>query len=78
MAREDIRVERTVLADGKVVSTVRLPIDHGWGGTPLWYETMVFPNEDDYGDLDCDRYTTREQAEAGHRAMVEKWADGGV
>lgn len=51
------------------VSTVRLSADHGFGGKPLWYETMVFPM-DSWGDLDCQRYETEEEARAGHDAMV--------
>lgn len=54
------------------VSTVRLTCDHGRGGTPLWYETMVFPM-DGWGDLFCERYSTRDQAVAGHQVAVETW-----
>lgn len=53
------------------VSTVRLSVDHGWGGKPLWYETMVFPM-DSWGDLDCERYETEEEARIGHDAMVKR------
>jgi hypothetical protein len=59
----------------RCVSTVRLTIDHGFDGVPKWYETMVFPAKDgkiiDYGDLFCERYTTEEEATAGHQAVVE-------
>ena len=45
--------------------------DHG-------YETMVFAcnNEGevtDWKDLDCKRYHSLEEMQAGHKAMVEKW-----
>lgn len=47
------------------VSTVYLGLDHGWGdGPPLIYETMIFGGAADQWQ---DRYTTREQAVAGHR-----------
>lgn len=67
---EDRRVGLTERA-GVTVSTVFLQIDHGFGGTPLWFETMVFRN----GEADeefTERYTTYEEAEAGHRAICEK------
>jgi len=70
--------ERTVVATQLphvVVSTVRLTIDHGFG-TPLWFETMVFPhdgNDITWGALDSDRYTTEEQARIGHDVIVERW-----
>lgn len=62
------------VADTKVgdvrVSTVFLGLDHSFGGEPLLlFETMIFG-----GSLndEMDRYTTWEQAEAGHRAWVER------
>lgn len=50
------------------ISTVFLGLDHSFGeGPPLLFETMVFG-----GALDGEqgRYTTWEEAEAGHRKMV--------
>lgn len=62
------------------VSTVFLGMDHQFrlGGPPLIYETMVFDQRDlkpgTVGrDLDMYRYSTREQAEAGHRAVVQEY-----
>jgi hypothetical protein len=52
------------------VSTVFLGLDHQYGmGPPLLFETMVFG-----GGLDGHqtRYSTWEEAVAGHRAMVER------
>jgi hypothetical protein len=61
------------LPNGKRVSTVFLKIDHRFGneGPPVLYETMVFQGES-FDDLDCERYSTKEQAIAGHKAMMEK------
>lgn len=59
------------LRGGLRVSTVRLSCDHGFGGTPLWYETMVFP-DNGWDDLACERYETEDQAIAGHAAMLER------
>lgn len=52
------------------VSTVFLGIDHnhGWGA-PRWFETMVFVAGE---GVDLVRYSTWEEAEAGHAAMVKK------
>lgn len=65
------------------VSTVFLGLDHGfvpWDGPqPVLFETMVFPRteQDDpkdkanWRDEIMQRYCTLEQAEAGHKAIVE-------
>ncbi len=50
------------------ISTVFLGLNHCFGeGPPVLFETMVFG-----GDLDQEqeRYTTWDEAEAGHAAMV--------
>ena len=56
---------------GSQVSTVFMGLDHRFDpkGPPLLYETLVFggPLEDD-----MDRYSTREEALAGHKAMVAR------
>lgn len=53
------------------VSTVFLTIDHNWmgGSPPLLFETMVF-GPDSTTDLDMERYSTWEEAAAGHSDMV--------
>jgi hypothetical protein len=53
---------------GVRVSTVFLGVDHNWGeGPPLIYETMIFGGpHDDYQE----RYSTREEALAGHANAV--------
>lgn len=67
-------VEQTTLPGGVWISTVLLGLDHQFGdGPPLIFETMVFESSDYGPDLDMDRYSTREQAEEGHRRMVTKW-----
>lgn len=56
--------------NGVHVSTVFLGIDHSWGnGAPILFETMVFG-----GVLDSyqRRYSTYEQAEAGHILACEE------
>jgi hypothetical protein len=71
---ESMDDQKTYVAD-RCVSTVRLTIDHGFDGVPKWYETMVFPAKDGKitgrDELFCERYTTEEEAAAGHQAVVE-------
>lgn len=70
---ENRRVANEIVNDKWRVSTVFLGIDHSFGeGEPLLFETMVFEG-DDATDLDCARYSTWEQAVAGHAHMVEVW-----
>lgn len=51
------------------ISTVFLPIDHGWGeGPPILFETMVFGYE---GDAEYQwRYISEEDALFGHALIV--------
>ena len=74
--KDSRRVALTQLPE-VVVSTVRLCIDHGSGGTPLWYETLVFPHDGkeitSWGEIDGSRYTTTEQAQEGHEKIVSRW-----
>ena len=60
-----------VTGDGDVrVSTVFLGLNHQWGaGPPLLFETMVFGGP---LDQEMERYSTWDEAEAGHREMVRR------
>ena len=51
------------------ISTVFLGLNHGYDNEILLFETMVFGGA---LDEEMDRYRTYEEAEAGHRAMVER------
>jgi len=63
-------VAKTEVRPGIVVSTVFIGIDHSFGhGKPLLFETMVFS---DYGGDDEVRYSTWDEAVAGHVATVAK------
>lgn len=71
---EKNRAQRQVcvdmLPDGVRVSTVFLGLDHSFGaGPPLLFETLVFEGPMD-GEMD--RYSTWDEAERGHAAMVER------
>lgn len=63
-------VAKTEVAPGVRVSTVFLGLDHRWGseGPPVLFETMVFGGQLN-GEIE--RYCTWEDAEAGHKAMIE-------
>ncbi len=71
----------TTKGDNWVISTVFLGIDHNFSGhgDPILFETMVFRTKDWNGEgdglleHDCERYSTWEEAEKGHKVMVEKW-----
>ena len=67
------KTDRTVAKTkiGKVlVSTVFLSLDHQWGeGQPLLFETLVFRG---ILDGEMERYSTLDEAKAGHELMVER------
>jgi hypothetical protein len=49
------------------ISTVFLGLDHGYGGSPILWETMIFGgSHDSY----CERYTSRAAALEGHAKAV--------
>lgn len=51
------------------VSTVFLGMNHSFGeGPPLWFETMIFGGKNDEYQT---RYSTWDQALAGHKAIVK-------
>jgi len=67
---ENRRVAFDKIGDEAEVSTVFLSLDHSFGhGAPLLFETLVFGGK---LDGEQDRYSTWDEAEAGHRAMVER------
>jgi len=60
--------------DKWAVSTVWLGINHNFAGAgpPLIFESMVFPL-DSFEDQDCRRYSTLDDALAGHAELVSEW-----
>jgi hypothetical protein len=69
-------VEQTDLPNGVLVSTVWLGLDHQFGdGPPLIFETMVFGDRESGRDLAQERYSTLDEARAGHAAMVKEWSE---
>jgi hypothetical protein len=68
------RVALDLVDDRWSVSTVWLGLDHQFlgDGPPLIFETMVFDKgSPSYHDMEQRRYSTLEQALAGHAEMVQ-------
>lgn len=68
------RVAETIVESARV-STVCLPVNLGFGGRPLYFETMVFGGA---LDQETDRYETLEEAMLGHERMVARVKEGKV
>jgi len=68
-------IKQEELENGKFVSTVWLGLDYQLeeGEPPLIFETMVFPMEGNWDEEYCERYSTLEEAEEGHRRIVNKY-----
>jgi len=81
-SREDRRRIAWTGNKHKFVSTVFLGLDHRFlsNGPPLLFETMAFVDggekwesgEPRYESIDCVRYSSWDDAETGHKAMVRK------
>ena len=72
----DDRLVKQTIVNSKLVSTMFLAIDHGWGGSPKLFETMVFPvnysgEVTNWSELYCERYGTWNEAIDGHAKAVE-------
>lgn len=61
-------VKKSWVGDSEV-STVFLGIDHGFGGAPMWFETMIFAGPLDQSQR---RYATWTEALEGHEDAVEE------
>lgn len=68
------RVAQTLVGD-VWVSTVFLGLDHGFSmnpeDPPVLFETMCFSDRENFEDFNMQRYCTWDEAEAGHRSVVE-------
>lgn len=71
----DRHVDFTVIDIGEEVSTVFMGLDHRFfgDGPALLFETMVFGGNFDGEQL---RYSTWDEAEAGHKRMVARVMEG--
>ena len=66
-------IKQETLPDGKYVSTVWLGLNHQYGsGPPLIFETMVFPTKGRLDEERCQRYSTLDDALAGHAEIVHE------
>jgi hypothetical protein len=66
-------VARDVMPGESLVSTVLLGMNHGFGGVPLIFETMVFSASGN-GDF-CQRYSTLQEARQGHAEVVARLSE---
>ena len=61
---------------GLLISTVFLEINHRYFNQNLWYETMIFLEED---GIDCSyekRYETKEEAISDHNRIIDDLNNG--
>lgn len=60
------------------VSTVDLGLNHNFNlsGPPLYYETMIFPENETFDVYYCNRYSEREEALKSHEALVYNILNG--
>lgn len=66
------RIIKQETVNNKFISTVHIVFNHNSDpdGLPLIFETMVFPNSEDFEDEYCERYSSLEDALAGHQRAV--------
>lgn len=69
------RIKYEILPNGYIVSTVWLGLDHSHSEImKLIFETRVFEKKGSWSNLDRERYSNLEEAENGHKEMVNKWS----
>jgi hypothetical protein len=73
--RPNRHVARDVLENGKVVSTIERVFDIMPAlGSGSNYESIVFPSEEEWFDLEMVGYDTEKEAIEGHKKLIEKWS----
>ena len=55
-----------------LISTVWLGLSYQYGDGLLFFETMIFDEDKNNQDIGCQRYTTKEEAIAGHED-AKRW-----
>ena len=70
-------IKQETTPNGYYVSTVFLGIDHNLfdTGRPLLFETMVWEKHKDGEEEVQERYSTYDEAEAGHKRFVEEYSN---
>jgi hypothetical protein len=69
-SRDERKLVHTEVVPETIVSTVFLGLDHGYGGIPILWETMVFSDDARVENEYQRRYHTREEALRGHEETV--------
>lgn len=69
------RVNRTLLPNGLLISTVCLMLNHAFRDhqVPVIFETMVFAPDSEYSDMYSRRYCRLSEARKGHREVIVKY-----
>lgn len=71
-----IMINQTTLFDGKWISTIWIGINHSFVvGKEMFFETIVFENENNLNAIHIERYTTLKEAKTGHKKVVEHWME---
>ena len=67
-------VHDTTTKEGYWISTVWIGLDYSFGkGSPMIFETMIFPCKGEGGELYMNRYHTVEEAKKGHQYVVDNY-----
>ena len=78
---ENKRVVKQETVNNKYVSTVFLGMDHNTdpynnNGSPVLFETMVFPDKENYSEMYCKRCCFYDDALLMHQEAIQ-WVKGG-
>lgn len=81
--RFDLKTKVEYKGETYIVSTIDLGIDHNFGmGKPLYYETMIFLENEDYKNNEFSdfqlRYSTEEEARISHENIVKAFERGEI
>ena len=81
--RFDLKTKVEYKGKTYTVSTVDLGLDHNFGlGKPLYYETMIFLENEDYKNNEFSdfqlRYSTEEETRIGHENIVKAFERGEI
>ena len=79
MRKEDGKHVKDEVVNEHRISTVWLGLDHECedGMPPLLFETMIF-SPGTFSEIYCDRYSTWDEAVAGHERAKEKFLAGEI
>jgi hypothetical protein len=76
---ETRKVVKQEVVNGKYVSTVFLGMDHNYHnfGSPILFETMVFPEKGNFSEIYCERCCFYDDALMMHQEAIQWVRKGG-